>query len=540
MDGNRQMSLKNKQEAWSTDPSASVTEPYPWAVCIARFLRRLLFGVLVWIVLLVLAVMSALPYGNSDGVLVHVLRYATVVLPCWAMAGFLPPVDTWGHAYSARRIAVYFLIISLIPGAVALWAFNAMALDKEDRTALRDRRDAAIRACSADLKALTAPVIADSVLIDSGLVDLFMLRDLLGYRSMQFVELRAHERREWNGEETRYDVRSILGNESARFDVPRGVDIVRVALARKGDPSCRTGSVLGLHGYIGKAPIAPDACLRVELDQQSRASHVLKAIPAESGPEFIQWTILEQDSGTLLARLTSDDAPLRPSMTPSTSKSEQKTIGDDTVDCRSPHFSLMNLIHGPARKENERLSLGQRFVAIDLDQTSPADPASWGTFAAGEEAVDDWNDRKAARSGPGWHGAYHAAERSGWAPYAGGVIDFDAGEIVLARLSVKPSYNTEVRGSDQGFMVAWPTGENSNALAYFGLDGRLRWKRVIVSADPHQEARFSLVGMEWEPHEVRLYGFRRINAGQSAQVRVLNVPLARPAGPPARIAGEPT
>ena len=39
------------------------------------------------------------------------------------------------------------------------------------------------------------------------------------------------------------------------------------------------------------APFAPDACLRVDFDQQWRASHAPRSLAADGQPGFIKWGI---------------------------------------------------------------------------------------------------------------------------------------------------------------------------------------------------------------------------------------------------------
>ena len=414
---------------------------------------------------------------------------------------------------------------------------SLFSLARSDDVEMRKRgqaRESGIRVCSGDLPRITGPVSVESLLIESGIVEASKLRELLGRRGLKFVELRAHAVQDGLTKENTYGVVAFRGDQSSFFGVARDVKIVRVGLSRKGDAACTSEDILDLRSFPGAPPTAPDACLRVDFDEQSRASHALRALPAASDPAFIKWALVEQASGKVLASLTSSDDALHPSRQGGGEEYEHKAIADDIVHCRSPHFSLMNLVYGREQQPDERLSLGQQQVRLDIAATEPGDPLAWDTVAAREEAVDHWEYMESARHGPAWQDAYRIAAQSGWAGYEEGLIDFKAGVIVVPRPLVKPDLRVRIRGTQQGFMAAWSSGNNRVALAQFGLDGRLSWKRQIMSTLPVEDvrARFELVGMEWGPREVRLYGFRQYGGAKGADVRVLTVPLSRPDGLP--------
>ena len=532
------------------DPSSQPIAPlplrdrnsYPWRLCIGRFLKRLFFGAVIWIIVFIAALVSALPsgYGNQD--LARFSLAASVLLPLWALHGFLPPDGEWRRRIGTGRLASYITLVMLAVGLGGVGVVTLARSGEVERQARSKDRELGIRVCTADLNQISAPVAMDSLLIESGKVDASMLRELLGDRGLEFVELRAQSGKDWRTRQATYGVAAFSGDQTDHFSVAAGVKIVRVALARKGDEACTAAEVLGLQGFIGGVPTSPDACLRVDLDEQARASHALRAVPADGYPAFIKWALVERATGTVLASLTSSDAPLSPSRQDGGAKDEKKWVGDDIVHCRSPHFSLMNLVYGRDRQQEDRLRLGKRAVALDVDAAEPDNPVSWKALAAPEESVDDWSKREDARHGPAWTGrgpawkdAYRAAEQSGWAGYAQGVIDFKAGVISTPRLPPAPHRHAIMRGSNKGYMAAWPTGPNSVALAYFGLEGGLLWKRQIVSSMPLQDerARFGLMGMEWDEREIRLYGFRRMTVGADVDVRVLTVPM-----PPRGSSGE--
>lgn len=74
-------------------PVADHAQPpgYPWGVCLGRFFKRLMCGVLAWIVVVILIVASAIPYGNSGRELPFLLFLVTIAALLWALSGFIPP-----------------------------------------------------------------------------------------------------------------------------------------------------------------------------------------------------------------------------------------------------------------------------------------------------------------------------------------------------------------------------------------------------------------------------------------------------------------
>lgn len=510
------------------------TTSYPWQMCIRRFFRRMIIGAVIWIISLIAVLVNAFAYGSSSGGFSFILIVTSFIVPGWALCGFVPRYGEWERGMGAGRRAPYLWLVMLVVGLGGAGLFHLARRGEVEMRARDVNREFGIRVCSAELKQISAPVSVDSLLIESGIVDASKLRELLGARGLKFVELQARSGKVGGTKENTYGVDAFSGDQTSHFEVAPGVKIVRVALTREGDKACTTEQILGLQAFRGYAPTAPNACPRVDLDTHSRASHALRALPPNGSRSLIKWALVEQATGKVLASLSSSDSPLGPSRQGGGAKDEQKFIDDDEIHCRSPHFSLMNLVYGPPRKQDERLTLGQRPVTLDFDAAQPDKPATWEAVGAPEEAVGDWSTREAARHGPAWKAAYHAAEQSGWAGYEQGVIDFKTGVILRPRRLAEPNRNTVVRGSNHGFMAAWSIGPNSLALAHFGLDGRLLWKRQIMStlpaADPR--ARFDLHGMEWDEREVRLYGFRSLAVGEHVAVRVLNVALPRPAAPP--------
>jgi len=83
--------MTDKMQPLPGDRSADVPLRYPLGTCIARFFMRLILGAVVWIVMLVILVGSALPYGNSDRTGGILFVIATLVILLWALAGFIPP-----------------------------------------------------------------------------------------------------------------------------------------------------------------------------------------------------------------------------------------------------------------------------------------------------------------------------------------------------------------------------------------------------------------------------------------------------------------
>lgn len=170
-----------------------------------------------------------------------------------------------------------------------------------------------------------------------------------------------------------------------------------------------------------------------------------------------------------------------------------------------------------------RANLGERIVLLDAALTEPTRVASWEPVQAIEEPVGDWDLRTAARNGPDWDCAVRKARLSGWARFADGVIDFEAGVILLPRLLSPPAPRVDIRGGQTGFMVAWLAAPHSMALAHFSLTGRLRSTRRVAIADRGQATALSPCGMEWDDDGVRLYGFRQGQDGASVAVSVLKV-----------------
>jgi len=499
---------------------------YPWRLCLFRFFARLFIAVAIYIGVIIAVVVSALPYGGASPALLDAWK-ASHLLFLWALFALVPPKGLWEQLTGERRraayLAIFLLFLALGAGVFTLARRGPVELQRQSAS-----RESGIRLCSADLHQIIGPVAVESLLIESGRVEERKLAELLGSRGLKFVELRARAGQDWRTKQKTYGVDAFNGDSTMHFGVAPGVKIVRVGLARKGDAACTKQDIWGSRDFTGRPPIAPDACLRVDFEEQSRASHALRALPAEGHPGFIKWSLVEQASGKVFAGLTSSDDALHPSMQGGGGEAEQKAIADDIVHCRSPHFSLMNLVYGPARKPDERLSLGEQLVTLDIEAAEPDNTGSWEALDVPEQAVSDWSRGESARHGPAWKDAFRIAQQSGWAGYADGVIDFKAGVVAAPRLRARPGLRAEMRGSNQGFMAAWSSGPNNLALAQFGTDGRLLWKRQIVSSLPVQDprARFDLMGMEWDAGEVRLYGFRRITAGKEVDVRVLMVPLS--------------
>jgi len=64
---------------------------YPWGICLLRFFKRLLWGALALVVVLVFVVASAVPYGNSNVAPAFLFFGLAIATFLWALAGFIPP-----------------------------------------------------------------------------------------------------------------------------------------------------------------------------------------------------------------------------------------------------------------------------------------------------------------------------------------------------------------------------------------------------------------------------------------------------------------
>jgi hypothetical protein len=430
--------------------------------CVFLPFKRAVVGMAIWIALPSLLLISPMPYGGGSQGILFLVGVTATMLFLQALAGFVAPGERLLQTLSSNRMPNYFAAAKLTAVLVGLGLSTGCGTGEKQARA--NDRESGIRVCTSDLNAISAPVSVQSLLIDSGVAPRTVLRELLGGRGLHFVELRPKAGQDWRTQQKTFGVFVTDGDFPIDFDVAPSVKIVRLSLSKNGDPSCTRKAVLGLD-YMGDVPMDPDACLRVELDQQSRASHILKAIPADGRPAFIKWAVVEQATAKVLVALTSSDDPLRPSRQAGGAKDEQKAIDGDILHCRSPHDSLMNITYGPPRSSNERLSLGTRIVKLDMGLIGTANLTSWDSVEVPEQIEMNWNDKRTARAGPAWKDAYRAAEKSGWAPYERSVIDFGAGVIIRPSLASQTNQShTMVRGSKTGFMVAWPTGINSVGL----------------------------------------------------------------------------
>lgn len=122
--------------------------PYPWGRGIFRFLKRLFFGAAIYIVLLVLVFVTAVPYG-SDGMIL--LRVSPVLLLLWALASFIPPGGSWLQRISSGKTAEYAAVATLI-AILAGVGFSRMAGLRETETQAREcNRESSVRSCTVDL-----------------------------------------------------------------------------------------------------------------------------------------------------------------------------------------------------------------------------------------------------------------------------------------------------------------------------------------------------------------------------------------------------
>lgn len=541
------MSTKEPPEARANRPSSSSSsgkrKHYPWGLCFGRFFKRLFLGVFIWVVMFILLLLSAIPYGGGHQGLDSLLRISMLLLPLWALAGFVAPDDNQektndvsfvppsetsaAPSNGAIKMAGYVLLALLTVGLAVAGLTKQGRKEEKERKAQTRRFDSALHACRADLDKISAPVQVRSLLIESGLLDDAMLSALLGERGLKFIELRERSTQAANDPNERDGSVSLPpGSPDAK--------IVRLSLSTMGDPACTTQRLLDFNLDLdtGRAPFAPNTCLAKEVDNASHATHALKAIPSDSDAALIKWAIVEQANGVVFASLTSSDTPSRPLSPRIDSRSDVKIIDGNPLSCDSPHFSLMNLMYAPARSKNERLSLGKREVMLDMELAHPDKLGVSELIEVPEEAIGDRQARKHRPAWPDWHKAYRTAEQQGWAPFGEGIIEFKEGLIITPRLRNGSGRNTRVQGSDRGFMVAWDVKENRTMLAQFGLDGRLLWTRQLVTAmaaDPHGSG-FSLDAMEWDRREVRLYGSRK-NGNYQVEARRLIVPVPAQARP---------
>lgn len=121
--------------------------PYPWGRCIFRFLKRLFFGTAMYIVLLVLVFITAVPYG-SDGMII--LRISPILLFLWALASFISPGGSWLQRISSGKAAEYAAVATLI-AILAGVGYSRLAGLREMETQAREcNGESGIRSCTVD------------------------------------------------------------------------------------------------------------------------------------------------------------------------------------------------------------------------------------------------------------------------------------------------------------------------------------------------------------------------------------------------------
>lgn len=423
-------------------------------------------------------------------------------------------------------LLLLLLIGALIGGkkgaswAVAIFCAGIIAFlvrsDIEDSARRREaqKRAATVEVCRSELPAIAATYTADSVLIESGIVEADDLQHLLSRQGLRFVEFKAGALHDRAGKENGWGFTIRSGNDSTAYSVGDRSPYARVSLSSKTDPYC-SRKTYPLDFSRPSAPFSPDACLRIESVKESTAELALRAIPVQTAANRIQWVLAIQDSGNVLAALTSSDNPRRPAREPD-GDSHSIPVAFGKLSCFGAHDGLLKTLNGRRPLPLPYLALVSRNVEAEQSEHSDG-RFTWHDVWVNEQLAPGWSGNtdpryhQATVYGPDWEQAYRNAESIGWATVGDRLLDYRSGELL--RLAADPYERSVAFG--KGFMRAKspPDGKKDDSvlLTRYSPDGRIQWRGVIHPEVSHEDeiGSFEPSAIFWDGLEVRIVGLRR-------------------------------
>ncbi|QJR10603.1 hypothetical protein DSM104443_01667 [Usitatibacter rugosus] len=467
---------------------------------------RIIGSAIVVGVILVLGILSAIPYGGG-GEFLSLLKPTVPLLCIWIGYPFVMYFAT--PAGKGRALASFVALL-----AVAWWfAFGQPHWATDRRMALREE---AVALCRSQPAGTPEDYKVDGILDGAGALHGEELLSLLTTRGIRSVALGPGLGSSSPG--------VFNGSERHVLRVPDGAQYVKLELVDRDDRRCAPDAASRLGLYFEGPPFTPRTCLATTPSVANPVSHVLRSEPLAGHRGMIRWSLVEQASGRVRVGIASGDEPGPPMRQDSRDEADWKSVGDKgRINCRSPYSSMLQTLWGPFTP-SPALLLSRRPVPASVPFEGAAAPDLRFRQEKPELSNREWSD---IVNGPSWTEAYEQAARTGWGNYRGALVRPVSGELIELGV-LDRSVPRQVLALADGFIEVQAIARYTNVrVIRYDLEGRALWHGVMKHPPPGPDelVRFDPMALAVRDGDLVVYGFKRFGQPQKTEVYVWRTAL---------------